>query len=74
MVYRADTLNSLPQELGQEALLWKHLNHPHILPFLGVTYDVFTPRLTLVFPWMPNGNILSYLEKRPHADRLTLVS
>jgi len=62
------------REVAQEALFWKHLTHPHILPFLGVTHDVFTPRLSLVSPWMPNGNILNYIEKHARADKLALLA
>lgn len=61
------------KEVCHEALLWKHLDHQHILPFLGVTKTVFAPRLGLVSPWMANGNILQYLERNPQADRLSLI-
>jgi hypothetical protein len=44
--------------------------HP---PFLGVTEEIYAPRLGSVFPWMSNGNILNYLERNPRADRQALV-
>ena len=58
------------QDIIHEALHWKRLSHPHILPFLGLTRD---HHLSLVSPWMSNGNILEYLEKNPNADELLLV-
>ncbi|KAK0190062.1 kinase-like domain-containing protein [Armillaria mellea] len=54
----------------QEALVWRQLRHPNVLPFLGVNKELFTPRYCLVSPWMVNGNIMSYLEAHPDHDRL----
>jgi serine/threonine protein kinase len=56
-----------------EALFWKHLDHPNILPLLGVSQAV-TAHLSLVTPWMPNGNIINYLEQYGlNVNRLALV-
>jgi len=68
-----ETREKVHRETIQEALLWKQLVHPYILPFLGVTH-AFAPRLTLVSPWMPNGNILGYMENHPVTDRLELLA
>ena len=57
------------QTLYQEAVVWKHLEHKNIVPFLGVTS---TP-LQLISDWMPGGDLREYIKKRPHADRLGLV-
>ncbi|PBK82470.1 kinase-like protein [Armillaria gallica] len=57
----------------QEALVWRQLRHPNILPFLGVSEDLFAPRYCLISPWIVNGNIVSYLEVHPDHDRLTSV-
>ncbi|KAK0231907.1 kinase-like domain-containing protein [Armillaria nabsnona] len=58
------------REFCQEALVWRQLRHPNILPFLGVNEDLFAPRYCLISPWMVNGNIMSYLEAHPDHDRL----
>jgi hypothetical protein len=50
------------------------MEHPHILPFLGISQEIFEPRLSLVSPWMPNGNVLRYMEHHHDVDRLSLVS
>ncbi|PBK82474.1 kinase-like protein [Armillaria gallica] len=63
----------LLRDFYQEALTWKQLRHPNVLPFLGVSKDLFTPRYCLISPWMMNGNIMSYLEIHPDHDRLTSV-
>ncbi|THH32824.1 hypothetical protein EUX98_g1317 [Antrodiella citrinella] len=41
-----------------EALVWQHLRHKHILPFLGIDLRTFAPLHCMVSPWMENGNIM----------------
>ncbi|KDQ54667.1 hypothetical protein JAAARDRAFT_182151 [Jaapia argillacea MUCL 33604] len=55
----------LEKKFCQEALIWKHLDHEHILPFLGIDRVTFPPLLCMVSPWMKNGNVLKYLEEHP---------
>uniref|UniRef100_A0A0W0ETT3 Protein kinase domain-containing protein n=1 Tax=Moniliophthora roreri TaxID=221103 RepID=A0A0W0ETT3_MONRR len=57
----------------QEALLCIQLNHPNVLPLLGINFDLFVPGLCLVSPWMVNGNIISYLEHNPDHDKLKCI-
>ncbi|ESK96318.1 hypothetical protein Moror_7104 [Moniliophthora roreri MCA 2997] len=57
----------------EEALIWKQLEHPHILPLLGVNTELFSPAFCLVSPWMGNGDIITYLKKNPTHDRLRSV-
>ncbi|KAK0437918.1 kinase-like domain-containing protein [Desarmillaria tabescens] len=61
------------RDLCHEALMWRQLRHPNILPFLGVSKDLFAPSYCMISPWMVNGNIMSYLEAHPDHDRLTLL-
>jgi len=49
--------------------MWKRLEHPNVLPLLGVTFDPFQ----LVSEWMPGGDLLEYIKKHSDADRLGLV-
>ena len=49
--------------------MWKHLAHPNIIPFLGIT---LTP-LQLVSEWIPGGDLTEYIKKNPGADRPGLV-
>jgi serine/threonine protein kinase len=46
----------------REALVWKQLKHPNILPFLGIDRWTFGYELTLVSPWMPQGTLLNYIK------------
>ncbi|KAJ7239950.1 kinase-like domain-containing protein, partial [Mycena haematopus] len=52
----------------REALVWKELQHPHILPCLGIDKDSFPSSLCLVSPWMENGTVMSYLEEHGHEN------
>ncbi|KAF9060035.1 kinase-like domain-containing protein [Rhodocollybia butyracea] len=57
--------DTLLKALSKEVLLWRQLNHPNILPFLGVNTELFTPSFCIVSPWMLNGDIISYAQKNP---------
>ena len=54
----------------QEAVVWKHLTHPNVLPLLGITVTPFQ----LISKWMSGGDLPDYLKKNPDADRFGLVS
>jgi serine/threonine protein kinase len=47
----------------REALLWRQLCHPHILPFLGVDNETFAWRsaICLVSPMMERGTLRQYV-------------
>lgn len=53
----------------EEALVWKQLSHPNVVPLLGVNTELFTPAFCLVSPWMSNGDLITYLEENPEHDR-----
>ena len=53
----------------REAVMWKRLTHPNILPLLGIT---LTP-LQLISTWMSGGDLTGYIKNHPDADRLILV-
>ncbi|KAJ7888235.1 kinase-like domain-containing protein [Mycena leptocephala] len=52
---------------SREALIWYHLKHENIVPFLGVDLTTFTsPVKGMVSQWMPLGSVLKYMgEKSP---------
>ncbi|KAJ7063859.1 kinase-like domain-containing protein [Mycena amicta] len=60
-LFRDSDIQAALKEFGQEALIWRQLSHPNVLPFFGIYY--LEKRLCLVSPWMENGNIAAYLEK-----------
>ena len=53
----------------QEAVVWKYLEHPNILPLLGAT--ISPPQLVSAF--MPAGDLSKYVKENPNADRVGLV-
>ena len=59
-----------PQSFFKEAVLWKRLRHPNVVPFIGVV----TNHLELVSEHMSNGTLREYVEKNPGANRIGLVS
>ena len=59
-----------PKMFCKEAVMWKYLNHPHILPLLGAT--ISPPQLISVY--MPAGDLSKYIEKNPDVNRIGLVS
>ncbi|EIN11233.1 kinase-like protein, partial [Punctularia strigosozonata HHB-11173 SS5] len=60
--------------LAREALFWRQLKHPHILPLLGIDTDSFEPHMCMVSPLMLNGTLLDYIRRSgPHnVDRMRL--
>jgi len=63
-------MNAL-QRFCREGVAWKHLQHPNILPLIGVT--VSNRRFAMVSAWMENGNINEFVEKDQHVNRIELV-
>jgi len=63
------------QEFSSEAVLWRQLSHPNILPFYEVYHlDEQTPRLCLAAPWIENGNVVEFLKGYPDTYCVHLVS
>jgi hypothetical protein len=65
----------------KEALVWKGLRHPFILPFLGIDTETFGVKyicenglVCLVSPWMKNGTALAYLKTNGLSEVDRLVS
>ena len=50
-------------------MVWKHLNHPNIVPFKGVTFDP----LQLVSEWMPGGELREYVGNNWDTNLIILV-
>ncbi|TDL24385.1 kinase-like protein [Rickenella mellea] len=61
-------------EFAREAVIWRQLRHPNILPFYGVFKgDEHFDRLCLVSPWMDEGNVMEYLSKHVESNRISLL-
>jgi len=60
----SDKIKRILRDFCRESLLWSRLNHPHVLPFLGVSTETFPQSTCMVLPCMANGN----LRKRAHSQ------
>jgi serine/threonine protein kinase len=67
---RADDV-VVAQRFCKEAVTWRSLRHPNVLPLLGVTMSgkVFA----MVSEWMINGNINEFVKAHGDANRFELV-
>ena len=52
--------------------MWRSLQHPNVLPLVGVT--ITETQFAMVSEWMVNGNINDFVKAHPDANRLGLVS
>ena len=60
-----------PQDFYEEVITWKRLEHPNIVPLLGINTTPSPPQL--ISDWIPGGNLTEYIRNNPGADRLGLV-
>ncbi|KAF9068854.1 kinase-like domain-containing protein, partial [Rhodocollybia butyracea] len=62
------------KQFHHEALVWRQLRHPNVLPLLGINPDLFYPSFCLISPWMANGDVITYLKKNPVDDVYSILS
>ncbi|EIN12424.1 kinase-like protein, partial [Punctularia strigosozonata HHB-11173 SS5] len=48
------------RRIYRELLLWQTLNHPNVLPFIGVDASSFESMICAVSPWMHGGSLSNY--------------
>ncbi|KAF9062340.1 hypothetical protein BDP27DRAFT_1233754 [Rhodocollybia butyracea] len=61
------------KEFSQEVLVWSQLEHPHVLPFLGISTDLFPESYCLVSPWCSHGSVMNYINLHPEVNRTSIV-
>ncbi|KAK6966795.1 kinase domain-containing protein [Favolaschia claudopus] len=59
-IFQHSDITMAVKEFGPEALIWRQLCHPNVLPFFGLYY--IEQRLCLISPWMENGHIMEFLK------------
>jgi serine/threonine protein kinase len=64
---------NIRKQFCNEAVLWRQLKHPNILPLLGVNIKLFDPSFCLITPWMGNGDIISYSKQNTTHNRHTAL-
>ncbi|KAJ6476416.1 kinase-like domain-containing protein [Mycena sanguinolenta] len=65
---RGSDMRRIHSQFRREALVWKDLHHPYILPFLGIDGDSFPSILCMVSPWMKHGSVINYLKTHGHGN------
>jgi len=60
------------QRFCKEVVIWRTLQHPNVLPLVGVIMS--ESQFAMVSDWMGNGNINDFVKAHPDADRLRPVS
>ncbi|KAF9789353.1 kinase-like domain-containing protein [Thelephora terrestris] len=70
-VYAKDGLEKVMKAFCHEAVTWKRVTHPNIVPLLGVT---ISPRFQLISDYMSGGDLPEYIKQHSDADRLGLLS
>lgn len=55
----------------KEVVVWRTLQHPNVLPLIGVTMS--ETQFSMTSDWMVNGNINKFVKTHPDANRLELV-
>ena len=68
--FSAPERSQIARTFHQMAVVWKHMKHLNIVPFLGVTLDP----LQLISDRMPGGDLTEYITSHPGVDRISLVS
>ena len=61
----------IAQTFCKEAVTWKALRHPNVLPLLGVTMG--EKLFAMVSEWMVNGNINEFIKTYRNTNRFELV-
>ena len=69
---RMYSLTPIVKGFCKEFVTWKALQHPNVLPLLGVTMT--EDRFAMVSEWMINGNINQFVMAQRDANRFELVS
>ncbi|KAF7354911.1 DH domain-containing protein [Mycena sanguinolenta] len=70
--FKDEDVKASMKKLGREALIWRQLSHPNLLPFLGLY--MLDDRLCLISPWMDNGDLKNFLTNAPSGiDRVSLI-
>jgi serine/threonine protein kinase len=63
---------NIHQRFCKEAIIWKRLSHPNVLPFIDIATSPF--KFCMVSPWMANGDVIVYLNSHPQANPLRILS
>ncbi|KAK7049954.1 Rho guanine nucleotide exchange factor [Paramarasmius palmivorus] len=68
-LYQRSNIENVLKNFVREAIVWGQLEHPNLLPFLGLFFlGESKQRLCLISPWMENGNLTQFLDRTPRTE------
>jgi len=71
-VYGKDPIEEMNKKYCKEVIVCKRAKHPNVLSIEGVVHrGIF--EFGMVFQWMDNGDLLSYVTKHPEVNRLDML-
>ncbi|KAF9789119.1 hypothetical protein BJ322DRAFT_522510 [Thelephora terrestris] len=70
-VLHASNRNRSFRDFCKEAVIWRHLHHPKIVPLIGVA--ISPGQCLLVSDWVDNGTIDQFIKVNPDANRIDLL-
>ncbi|KAF9643193.1 kinase-like protein [Thelephora ganbajun] len=70
-LYQTSDLDNCFSEFCREAVAWRHLRHPNILPLLGVNLQ--QQRFAMISEWMDHGNINEFIKKHEGVNHVQLL-
>ncbi|KAF9644877.1 kinase-like protein, partial [Thelephora ganbajun] len=71
-LYAQDTSDFTKKTFYREVVVWKRLQHPNIVPFLGVPARE-PPPLEIICDWMENSRVTEYVRANPKVDCTNLL-
>ncbi|EMD36773.1 hypothetical protein CERSUDRAFT_51530 [Gelatoporia subvermispora B] len=72
VMHMKSSFNDITGLFSGEAVIWRYLEHPNILPFYGVDTELFP--MSCVSKWMAGGTIDVYLCNNQAENRIRLAS
>ncbi|KAJ7495448.1 kinase-like domain-containing protein, partial [Mycena latifolia] len=73
-MFQSTNQHDIRRKFCREALVWRRLRHPYIVPLIGIDTDSFPSSLCMVSPWMENGTVINYLSGIGKAHRQNTVN
>ncbi|KAJ7572220.1 kinase-like domain-containing protein, partial [Mycena floridula] len=70
---RGPEANSVYKNFFRESSAWHRLDHPYILPFLGVDAESFPGQPCMVSPWMIHGTVTEFIQKNPTTNLVRII-
>ncbi|TDL15392.1 kinase-like protein [Rickenella mellea] len=69
-IYDGPREEKMIKRLRREIRVWQRLSHENIIPLFGTCSD-FGPYISMVCPWLENGNLRKYMQRKGDALKLT---